>query len=738
MEKKFFTGDWVWDEETYPNIYTLAVVYANGKGMRAFEISDRKNEVQELLEFIRKVKIAGHRFVGFNSLNFDYPVLHFILQKARKVYGTEKKLKITAKEIYDVAMKLINSNKENKFGSAIKEKDVIIPQVDLFKVHHFDNKARSTSLKMLEYNMRSTNIEDLPYPVGTMLDDAQKDVLIKYNKHDVMETLKFYWYSYENLKLRADLTTQFGFDCTNFNDTKIGKELFIRTLEKQAPGSCYTKTEYGKEVRQTKRNKIVIKDCLFPYIKFDRPEFQAVHKWFQTQVITETKGVFSDLMEHQLGDVAKYAEMVVKKKKLGNQADCTKYGFDDFKGTRSKTFFPKEEQIAELKKEQPMGWIEEKELKSPKGAKSYYWCWNVAETLNVVINGFRYDYGVGGIHGATQGQIRSTEKRKIRTLDVASYYPNMAIANQIYPEHLGKTFCKVYADLYVERKRQPKGSAANAALKLALNGVYGDSNNEFSPLLDPAYTMAITIGGQLSLCMLMEKLIDYCDARIIMCNTDGFEYIVDVEQFEEADKWVKWWEEITKLEMEGDTYNQMFIRDVNNYISVTESGKIKLKGAYEFMDFDKLGWHKNHSAMVIPMAVKAHLLDGIDFEEFIRLHENKFDFMLRTKVPRSSSLVIVEDGEDIPQQNICRYYPAKEGGKLIKIMPPLVEGGEYRRLGIDTDWNVKTCNNINDFSWGVDYKYYIDQAAKLIEAVSEDVTDKQGKNCERSVETDSE
>lgn len=727
MEKKFFEGDWVFDIETFPNTFTFAAVYSNGKGMRAFEISDRKNEVEELLEFFRKVKSAGHRFVGFNNNNFDYPVIHHILQKARKVHGADKKLKVTAKELYDVAMKLINSSKENKFGSAIKEKDVVIPQVDLFKIHHFDNKARSTSLKMLEYNMRSTNIEDLPYPVGTVLDDAQKDVLIKYNKHDVSETLKFYWYSYENLKLRADLTEQFGFDCTNFNDTKIGKELFIRTLEKEAPGSCYRKTEFGKEARQTKRDKIVIKDCLFPYIKFDRPEFQAVHKWFQDQIITETKGVFSDLMEHQLGDVAKYAEMVVKKKKLSDPVD-----------KKNKRYVPSEEVIAEKRKEQPMGWIEEKELKSPKGAKSYYWCWNVAETLNVMINGFRYDYGVGGIHGATQGTIRSTEKRKIRTLDVASYYPNMAIANQIYPEHLGKTFCKVYSDLYEQRKATPKGSAANAALKLALNGVYGDSNNEFSPLLDPAYTMAITIGGQLSLCMLMEKLIDHCDARIIMCNTDGFEYIIDVDKFDEADKWVKWWEDLTKLQMEGDSYNQMFIRDVNNYISVTESGKVKLKGAYEFMDFDKLGWHKNHSAMVIPMAVKAHLLDGIDFEEFIRLHENKFDFMLRTKVPRSSSLVIVEDGEDIPQQNICRYYPAKEGGKLIKIMPPLVEGGEYRRLGIDTDWNVKTCNNINDFSWGVDYKYYIDQAAKLIEAVSEDVTDKQGKNCERSVETDSD
>lgn len=726
MQKKFFEGDWIWDEETYPNIYTFAAVYANGKGMRTFEISDRKNEVEQLLEFLRKVKTAGHRFVGFNSINFDYPVLHFILQKARKVHGTDKKLKITPKEIYDVAMKIINSTKNEKFGSSIKEKDVIIPQVDLFKVHHFDNKARATSLKMLEYNMRSTNIEDLPFPVGTVLNDEQKDILITYNKHDVSETLKFYWYSYENLKLRKDLTEQFGFDCTNFNDTKIGKELFIRTLEKEAPGCCYQKTEYGREVRQTKRDKIVINDCLFPYIKFDRSEFQAVHKWFQNQVITETKGVFSDLLEHQLGDVAKYAEMVVKKKKLSDPVD-----------KKNKRYVPDDSVIEQMKKEYPLGWLEEKELKSPKGAKSYYWCWNVAETLNVIINGFRYDYGVGGIHGATQGTIRSTESRKIRTLDVASYYPNMAIANEIYPEHLGKTFCKVYADLYKQRKATPKGSAANAALKLALNGVYGDSNNEFSPLLDPAYTMSITIGGQLSLCMLMEKLINHCNARIIMCNTDGFEYVIDIDMFEEADKWVKWWEGVTKLEMEGDTYSKMHIRDVNNYISVTESGKVKLKGAYEFMDFDKLGWHKNHSAMVIPMAVKAHLVDGIDYEEFIRLHENKFDFMLRTKVPRSSNLVLVIDGEDTPLQNICRYYPAKEGGgKLVKLMPPLVEGGEIRRLGIDTEWDVKPCNNINDFSWGVDYKYYIDQAAKLIEAVSEDVTDKQGKNCERSVETD--
>lgn len=562
MKKQFFKSDWIADIETYPNFFSLGVIYANGKGERVFEISTRKNEAEEMLDFLRKVKAGGYRMVGFNNEGFDYPVIHYILEKARKAKKDGEQLKITAKELYKVAMDIINSMKDDRFGKKIKESEVIIPQVDLFKVHHFDNVARSTSLKMLEFNMRSQNIEELPFPVGTILSPEQMDIVVKYNKNDIRETLKFYWYSYDALKLREDLTQQFGFDCTNFNDTKIGKELFIRRLEEVSPGCCYTRNKFGRTINQTKRDRIVIKDCLFPYIKFDRPEFKSVHDWFKKQVITETKGVFSDLLEHDLGEVAKYAAMVVKKKKLSDPFD-----------KKNKRYVPTEEQIAEFRKEQPLGWIEEKELKSPKGAKSYYWCYNVAETMNVVIDGFRYDYGVGGIHGAVQGTVRSNEKRKIRTLDVASYYPNMAIANKIYPQHLGETFCKVYKELYEERKSHPKGSAANAALKLALNGVYGDSNNEFSPLCDPAYTMSITIGGQLSLCMLMEKLIDHCGATIIMCNTDGFEYLCDVDKFDEADKWVKWWEDVTGLTMEGDTYSVMYIADVNSYVAVKEDKK---------------------------------------------------------------------------------------------------------------------------------------------------------------------
>lgn len=720
--------DIIFDLETFPNIFTMCVVFANGKGLRVYEISDRKNETQEILEFLRNVKRNGYTMVGFHNVGFDYPILHYILLESRKAIASGKELKMTAKKIYQEVERMMERKPDDRFGNKIKDDDVILPQRDLYLIWHFDNRARSTSLKMLEFNMRSKNIEDLPFAVGSFLDDKQKDVLIQYNKHDVMETLKFYNYSQESIALREELSAEFGFDCTNFNDGKIGKQLFITSLEKEKPGSCYTVTERGRKLNQTKRSSIKIKDCLVPYIKFNRKEFQALHAWFQNRVITETKGVFSDIDEAELGDLAEYCELVTKQKRFKQK--------------------PSEHELKEFFTQHPKGWVKEEQLKAtewvldeqgehvmyqptdelgnavgkPKKLRrnkvSYWGCWREAEGLNVVVDGVRYDYGQGGIHAAVQGTHRSDSTKVIATYDVASFYPNLSIKNNIAPAHLGDTFCKVYSDLYDKRKSAPKGTAMNAALKLALNSSYGDSGNEFSPLYDPQYTMSITCSGQMLLTMLIESVIENCNAKIIMANTDGFEFIVERSMMDEVKARVKEWEELTKLTMEGDTYEVMFINSVNHYISKTESGKVKLKGFYEHNDFTKHGWHKNHSAMVIAKAVEAELLHGEDHEEFIRLHRDKFDFCLRTKVPRSSKLALVVDGKDIEQQNICRYYPSKSDGKLVKLMPALEEGGEVRRLGIDTDYNVSTCNDINDFSWSnLDYSYYVTEAKKLIDAV---------------------
>ena len=50
---------------------------------------------------------------------------------------------------------------------------------------------------------------------------------------------------------------------------------------------------------------------------------------------------------------------------------------------------------------------------------------------------------------------------------------------------------------------------------------------------------------------------------------------------------------------------------------------------------------------------------------------------------------------------------------------PLQDGGEWRRLGIDVEWSVKTCNDIRDFTRNdLNFDYYLQEAKKLIEGVS--------------------
>lgn len=613
-----------------------------------------------------------------------------VREKALTVSG-----KAVATRAYKKAMSLINS--DEKFGRSVKTSDEYIKQVDLFKINHFDNKARSTSLKLLEFNMKSDNIEDLPFPVGTELTDDQIDVLIKYNMHDVKETLRFYGHTLPMLKFREELSVKYKRDFINHNDTKIGKDYFIMRLEEEMPGSCYKRDKGSYKVNQTKRSSIKIADCLFKYYDFKRPEFQLVIDWFKAQEITETKGVFSDIEEHDLGDLAAYADLTHKRQKYFNK--------------------PSDEVVALFKEQRPLGWVSEEPLKTKKKGQtqySYWKNWRVADNLNVRVAGFRFDFGTGGIHGSVESAVvEADDKYAIVDADVTSMYPNVAIANRVYPEHLSEKFCDIYQDVFEQRKSYPKYSAENAMLKLALNGVYGDSNNQYSPFYDPQYTMTITINGQLSLCLLAEKLMTIDGLSLIQVNTDGVTVKLPRDKVEEYNAVCAGWQQQVGLNLEFAYYDKMIIRDVNNYIAVYIDGKVKRKGAYQY---EGLGWHQDQGGLVIPMAAEAEMLHGIPVEDFIRQHKNMYDFLLRTKVPRSSKLVMVNgDGEDVQQQNICRFYACNAGGELVKIMPPVGDSEEPRRISVAAGYPMWVCNDIKDFTWkDLEYRYYIDAAKKLV------------------------
>ena len=609
------SNDYIFDIETYPNVFTLAIEHADMPLRWMYEISDWRNDSNDIVEFMQWLADRDARMVGFNNIGFDYPVLHTLIRMGKSDAGT----------LYQKAMSIIGSQDEDKWAHYIKPSEYFVTQLDLFKIHHFDNKARATSLKMLEFNMRADSIEDLPFPVGTALTREQIEVLKRYNQHDVAMTKAFYHKSLDMIRFREELCVKYARDFMNHNDTKIGKDYFVMKLE-EAGVACYDYGDKGRTPRQTKRPVIHLKDAILPWIKFEQPEFNRVMNWLKDQSITETKGVFTD--------------------------------------------------------------------------------------LTATINGFTFVFGLGGIHGSVESKtIESDSEYIVVDLDVTSYYPNLAITNGFFPAHLGKEFVTIYKHLFEQRKQYPKKSAESAMLKLALNGVYGDSNNQFSVFYDPQFTMSITLNGQLLLCWLAEEIMKWTDAQLIQINTDGLTVRIPRVQLDELQRVRNHWQAATGLNLEEAVYKAMMIRDVNNYIAVYEDGSTKRKGAYEW----KAGWHQNAGGLVVPKVAEKVLVEGAPIRDTIEKWPDIMDFMLRTKVPRNSHLTIEYPGQP-PQklQNITRYYIAKDGGRLFKWMPPLKGKSDWRKIGVESGWGVQPCNDIAEAGkLPIDFDYYIREVEKL-------------------------
>ena len=609
-------NDWVYDCETFPNVFTLSVMHVDAPVKLMFEISEWRNESRQIVEFVRYLADRNARMAGFNNIGFDYPILHTLMQMGQS----------DAQTLYRKAQAIIErQDDDDRWLHTVKPSDRIVEQIDLYKIHHFDNKARATSLKALEFNLRMDTIEDLPFKVGTTLTRDQVEVLKRYNEHDVEATRLFYHLTTDMLRFREDLTIKYpGKDWLNFNDTKIGKEYFTLRLE-QAGVSCYDFGPNGRTPRQTPRPVIHLKDAILPWITFQQPEFIRVLNWLKAQTITETKGVFTD--------------------------------------------------------------------------------------LTATVDGFTFVFGLGGIHGSLENVVvESDDEHVIVDLDVTSYYPNLAITNEFHPEHLGKDFVAIYSNLFEQRKQYPKKSSESAMLKLALNGVYGDSNNKFSVFYDPLFTMSITLNGQLLLCLLAERLMEIGGLSLVQINTDGVTVRVPRANMQRVDETCAWWMHMTGLNLEQVRYRRMYLRDVNNYIGQYEDGTVKRKGAYEW----KTGWHQNAGGLVIPKVAEKVLVDGAPIRETVENWPHLHDFMLRIKVPRSSYL----QWGDHQAQNTTRYYVAKGGKPLTKWMPPLKGKTDWRKFAVESGWNVQVCNNIKDVGLPVDFDYYVQEIEKLCLALA--------------------
>jgi len=273
----------VYDIETLAGCYTYSGYNIDTKEVKQFVIHESRNDLIEMVNHIKSLK----GMVGYNNLSFDYPIIHFILKEYTK-WSLLSNQEIIDK-IYNKAQEIINKqDSRDKFSHLIRSKDMFVEQIDLFKMWHYDNPAKSTSLKALEISLNYPNVMDMPIShTEKNITVKQIDEVLEYNLNDVMATYEFWKKSiqYGKIELRKGIRSKFGLDCMSWNNGKIGEELILKLYCDKLGLN-----KWDVKKLRTNRASINLADCVPRGIIFKDKKFNELLEFFNNTVITQTKG----------------------------------------------------------------------------------------------------------------------------------------------------------------------------------------------------------------------------------------------------------------------------------------------------------------------------------------------------------------------------------------------------------------------------------------------------------------
>lgn len=285
----------VYDIETMQELFCV-VCMVPGKTGKSFQVSKWKNQLDA---FVRYTEAHSNDYwVGYNNLRFDSQVIEWILRNYDNWHELTN-LEICAK-IAQKANDVIHDANYDVFPE-YRENELSLKQIDLFKIHHYDNKNRMVSLKRLEFEMDLENIEEMPiHHTKVNLTKEEVDLSIDYCFNDVDATYEFYkitlgetnhpLYKGDNrIELRQDIEEEFGIPCLNYSDSKIGDEM-IKKYYCQEKGINYRELPKKGYFRKS----IDVRNCIARYVAFETPQL----KEFLTKIKKMQLGLQDDFKEH--------------------------------------------------------------------------------------------------------------------------------------------------------------------------------------------------------------------------------------------------------------------------------------------------------------------------------------------------------------------------------------------------------------------------------------------------------
>ena len=634
---------WVMDYETLSNCFVAVFEHYKTPETKVFVVHELQNDFDKFLEFIQDNVNNKEWHISYNGLGFDSQVTHYIIDN----YSSWKEYTPAqiANTIYLYAQRCIHKSNNKEFSDYPIWK-MSVGQIDVFKLHHWDNPAKRSSLKWIQYSMDWDNILDMPLSHETEIKSQEEiNTITKYCINDVKSTKEIFNRSKSEIKLRKELTQTYGLNMFNASEPRISKEIFGYYLTRQLN---INKAELRK--MRTYHDTIKVADILLPYLSFTSPEFTLIFDRFKALEVdaSKVKGSFKYSINYKnvktdfgLGGVhgarnkgvfKSSEDMVIMSSDVSsyypNLAIVNKW---------SPGHFPKEEFCRQYK------WFYEERKKIPKS------------------NPMNYVYKI--ILNSTFG-LSNDDKSFF-------YDPELCMRITINGQ---LTLMMLYEQIM---ERIPD------AVALLQNT---DGIETMIPRKDMDTYLEICKEWEYKTGLQLEH--DEYD-QLVLADVNNY---IGVNTFREVN--ITKWREIKQSQP-----HYLFKVDNDKFYYAP----VKLKGRF---DFHNLQLHKNKSKLVIPKAIYQYFVNDVLPEEYLNTNKNILDYCIggKSKGDWKQVAKYIKDGQYTEKdlQKINRYFISNDGVKIVKVNKNdgreiQLESGKwlqtlYNKMKVEPKWDNYNIN----------------------------------------------
>lgn len=298
----------VYDIEVFQNIFHCAIKDTETGRITLFEISSRKNQLQELVEFFKEFEnVEGSWnnsyttdyqfntdkiFAGYNNIHYDNPIINYIIDYYNVM--KDKTYIEICKSIFNLSKTILNSKEGEEDAWKKWKYQQWFESFDILTMLY--STQLRVGLKEMQVTMQYPNVQEFVYDWDIPLIESKFDEMIQYNINDVESTSELLDRCKKDIDLRIEIENEYGVRVLSKDGVNIGMKIITQKyLEKTG------QTWWDIRNLRSPMDRIPLKDVILPFVKYNNPVLKDLLDTLKKQVVSpgrkgyEYKFIFNNL-----------------------------------------------------------------------------------------------------------------------------------------------------------------------------------------------------------------------------------------------------------------------------------------------------------------------------------------------------------------------------------------------------------------------------------------------------------